>query len=280
MNRRPIGVLLAVAALALAFADCGRAIAQSLNFSQRDGAPVEVYADNGIEWQQENLTFIARGNARAIRGQVTVFADELRAYYREKPNGDTEIHRLDAIGNVRIRSEDATASGGRAIYNVDDGILVLDGGRVKMVAGSDTLFADEQLEYWERKNMAVARGNAVARRADKRLRAQVLAAHFRKNKAGDNEIYRVDAFDDVKIVTQKDTALSDRGVYNVKSGIATLTGSVKILRGRNTLNGCSAEVNLNTGVSRLHSCTAPSGRGKKRVRGVILPDSLKNKSGG
>ncbi len=128
--------------------------------------------------------------------------------------------------------------------------------------------------------MAVARGNASARRGDKRLRADVLAAHFRKNKAGDTEIYRVDAFDDVKIVTQKDTALSERGVYNVKSGIATLTGSVRILRGRNTLNGCSAEVNLNTGVSRLHSCAAPSGRGKKRVRGVILPSTVKNKVGG
>ena len=149
-----------------------------------------------------------------------------------------------------------------------------------MVAGSDTIFADEQLVYWERKNMAVARGNALARRADKRLHAAVLAAHFRKNKAGDTEIYRVDAFGDVKIVTQKDTALSERGVYNVKSGIATLSGSVRILRGRNTLNGCSAEVNLNTGVNRLYSCATPTGGGKKRVRGVIMLDEVENKSGG
>jgi lipopolysaccharide export system protein LptA len=79
--------------------------AQTLNFgSGGSDQPIEIFADDGIEWQQENLLFVARGNARAVRGDVTVFGDELRAYYREKPDGGSEIHRLAALGNVRIVS--------------------------------------------------------------------------------------------------------------------------------------------------------------------------------
>lgn len=248
------------------------AVAQNLNLAGGD-SPIEVYADNGIEWQQERLVFVARGNARAIRGEVTVFGDELRAYYRETPDGKTEIRRLDAVGKVRIQSPEGIAYGGKAVYDVDNAIMVMTGGKLKLITPTDRITADDQIEYWERKQMAVARGNAVAVRENKRLRADVLAAYFRKNKAGESKIFRVDAFDRVRVKTDKDTATSDRGVYNVESGIATLTGSVKIKRGRNVLNGCSAEVNLNTGISTLHSCPRTAGQPKKRVRGVLIPGS-------
>ena len=86
------------------------ALAQSLNFGGGD-TPVEVFADNGIEWQQDRLVFVARGNARAVRGPVTVFADELRAYYRKRHDGRTDIWRLDALGKVRIKSSMARLMG-------------------------------------------------------------------------------------------------------------------------------------------------------------------------
>ena len=39
-----------------------------------------------------------------------------------------------------------------------------------------------------------------------------------------------------------------------KAGLRHLVGSVKVLRDGNIINGCSADVNLNSGVSRMHSC--------------------------
>lgn len=244
--------------------------AQSLNFGAGD-TPIEIFADNGIEWQQDRLVFVARGNARAVRGGVNVNADELRAYYRKLPDGTTEIWRLDAVRKVRIKSGEGTAYGDHGVYNVDAGILTITGKKLKLVSGNDWLTARDQLEYWEGKQMAVARGKAVAMREKKKLNGDVLAAYFRKDKKGETKIYRVDAFDNVKVVTEQDEATSNRGVYNVESGIATLTGSVKIKRGENVLRGCSAEVNLNTGISRLHSCA----QGGTRVKGVILPTRKK-----
>ncbi|MDD9876421.1 MAG: hypothetical protein OXR84_03150 [Magnetovibrio sp.] len=279
MIRLPTRLIFAAAAVVLALSAPSDGAAQSLNFGAGGDRPIEVFADNGIEWQQDRLVFIARGNARAVRGEVTVFADELRAYYREKEGGGTDIWRLDAFGKVRIKSPQSTTHGEHAVYDVDKAVLVVTGGKPRLITKTDTITADRQLEYWEQKQMAVARGNALARRAEKRLRADVLAAYFRKDKAGKSSIHRVEAFDNVKVVTQKDTAHSERGVYNVNSGIATLIGSVRILRDRNVLNGCSAEVNLNTGISRLHSCQAPLGGGKTRVRGVIMPQKLKSKDG-
>jgi lipopolysaccharide export system protein LptA len=272
MTRTLIFVLAAAIGIAVS---PSTTIAQSLNFGSGD-APIEVFADNGIEWQQDRLVFVARGNARAVRGPVTVFADELRAYYRENSGGNTDIWRLDAIGKVRIKSPDGTAYGEQGVYNVDDGILVLSGGKqVKLVTPTDLITADRQLEYWEKRQMAVARGNAMAKREDKQLRAKVLAAYFKPGKGGANQLHRVEAFDDVKVVTKQDTAISERAIYNVESGIATLSGKVKILRAGSTLNGCSAEVNLNTGVSRLHSCKMDANSGTNRVRGVLRPRKRK-----
>ena len=252
-------------------------LAQGLNFGGDSGKPIEIFADNGIEWQQENLIFLARGNARAVRGPVTVFADELRAYYRENPDGATDIWRLDANGKVRIETQGETAFGEKAVYQIDDGILVISGGRVRLVTGGDEITADKQIEYWEKKQMAVARGNALAVRKGKRLRADVLAAYFRVDKNGENKLYRVDAFDRVKIVTDKSTAPSNRAVYNVESGIATLTGSVKLVRGNSVLTGCSAEVNLNSGVSKIFSCPATTGGPRKRAQGVLRLNKKKAK---
>ncbi|MBH88676.1 MAG: hypothetical protein CMF71_00390 [Magnetovibrio sp.] len=248
-----IGILLVAVNLSLAEA-------QGLNFGNSNSdAPIEVYADNGIEWQQETLTFLAKGNARAIRGEVTVYGDELRAFYRELSVGGTEIWRLDVSGNVKIVTPGETAFGDKGIYDVDNAILVLTGKKVRLVTHTDEVIADQQIEYWERKQMAVARGNAKVLSDDKKLRADVIVAYFQEDKVGKSVVHRIEAFDNVNIQTAKEEAKSDRGVYNVKSGIATLTGSVKITQDQNKLEGCRAEVNMISGISKMFSCTNNSG---------------------
>lgn len=257
-------------ALTLAFGNVQTASAQSLNFGGAGGdEPIDVFAENGIEWQQENSLFIARGDARAVRGQVEVLSDELRAYYREGTTGQSEIWRLDALGNVRIVSNTETAYGNRAIYNADQQVLVIDGEKPRLESGKDILTATQQLEYWEAKKFAVARGNAIATRDKKQVHADVLVAHFNQDSLGKSQVYRIDAYDNVRVKTETETAVGDRGIYNVETGVAVLTGNVTMVRDTNTLNGCRAEVNLNSGVSKLFAC--PNQQGSNRVRGTFIP---------
>ncbi|CAN0531187.1 unnamed protein product, partial [Laminaria digitata] len=167
---------------------------------QSRNTPLEINADQGIEWQQKTQAYIARGNARAAQGDVAVHAETLTAYYREKQGGGTTIWRIDAVDKVRIVSSTQRAFGDKGVYDVDNGILVLTG-NVRMETETDRLTARDSLEYWEKRNLAVARGNAVAQRGENRLRADVLTAHFFKDAQGKSRVRQVDAFDNVVITT-------------------------------------------------------------------------------
>ncbi len=257
-----------VAVLAGILLPWGAAVAQNLNLGGGESdLPIEIQADDGIEWKRDNQIFLATGNARATRGDTTVFADQLRAHYVEAEDGSTDITRLDALGNVRIASTGETAYGDTGVYDVRQAIFVLSGDKVRLVTDEDEITADGQLEYYDRKQMAIARDNAVARRADRSLRSDVLVAYLNKDATGKTQVYRVEAFDNIHIKTAEEDVWGDRGVYNVDSGIATLTGDVRVVRGKNTLAGCSAEVNLKTGLSKLNSCEGPDGR----ARGLLIP---------
>lgn len=250
--------------------------AQTLNFASSDSKqPIEINAEQGIEWQRDKLVFLATGNAHAVRGDVHVYADSLKAYYRDKTqtkSKGTEIWRLDAIGKVRIVSPGQKAFGDKGIYDVDKAILILTAvkKKVSFLTSLDKITADKQIEYWEAKQMAVARGNAVARRGKRVLRADVLAAYFRKDRQGKSKVYRIEAFDRVRVATADERAVADRGVYEVATGLAVLTGNVRMFRGSDQLRGCKAEINLNTGISKLFSCPKSSSGGG-RVRGVLQP---------
>lgn len=228
--------------------------------------PLEINADQGIEWQQERQAYIARGNAIARQGDVAVHADTLTAWYRKGASGGTEIWRIDADGNVRIVSSQQTAYGDKAVYDMVNSVLVLTG-RPRMETATDRISARDSLEFWEQKSMAVARGEAVATREDKRLRADVLTALFEKGPDGKSKVDRIEAFDNIVISSPTEIVRGRRGVYDVDTGIAVLRGSVKITRGQDQLNGETAEVNMNTGVSRLLSGATG------RVTGTFQPRS-------
>ncbi|GAB6053053.1 hypothetical protein JCM17960_18730 [Magnetospira thiophila] len=230
--------------------------------------PLEVEADEGIEWQQDGKVFIARGNARASKGDLTVRAKVLKAFYENTETGQTRITQLRAEEDVEISSPGETAYGGMGYYDVAQSVMVLTGGRVRLETKTDLITADQQLEYWDTKHMAVARGNAVAVREDRRLRGDVLVAHLRQSADGKSAVHRVDAYGNIHVVTKEDVITADRGVYQVATGIVELTGKVTLTRGKNQLDGCGATVNLKTGVSRLGSCEKQGGR----VRGLLTPD--------
>ena len=261
--RRPALGCLSALTLALALLP-SELPAQGLLGAGQGKSPLEINADQGIEWRRDENTYVASGNARASRGDLELFADVLTAYYRDAPDGSSEIYKITADGNVRITSPNEQAEGDRGAYDVDNGVVVLLGKNLRLTTPDEVITARDSLEYWEEKQMAVARGDALAKREDRRISADVLAAHFEPGTDETLELQRIEAYGNVEVETEKEFARGDRGTYFVDRELATLQGGVKITRGQNQMNGDYAEVDLVTGVSRLLS----KGSG---VKGMILP---------
>ena len=238
--------------------------AQESLLSNGSNGAVEIEAEDGIEWLRNLRQYRAHGNATARRGGVTVVADTLTAYYREK-GGHKKIFRLDADGHVLITSNDSQASGDKAVYYVDKQVAVLVGEALQMVTGQETITAEESLEYWDGRRIAVARGDALVIENDRRLKAGVLTAFIGRTAEGRSRFTRIDATGGVHISTPTDIVTGKEGVYIVAEEKATLCGGVKITQGQNQLNGECAVVNIKTGRSKLQG----SGSGDK-VKGLIL----------
>lgn len=247
-------------------------LAQELKGLQGGGEPLEISAEQGIEWRRNEQLYIARGNASATRGDITVYADVMTAHYKKSATGSTEIDRIDIEGNVRIVSPTETVYGDRGVYDVINGVLVLVGDNLRLESKNGVITARDSLEYWEHKNMAVARGAAQAVHEDKRILADVLTAHFKEGAGagGKPELTRIDAYGNVRISTASEFARGDRGVYYVDREFATLTGAVKITREDNQMNGEYAEIDMKTGISRLLA-GPPGTKSAARVRGLFVP---------
>ncbi|MCX8134109.1 MAG: LptA/OstA family protein [Roseococcus sp.] len=278
--------------------------AQTIDLSQ--GGPVDITARDGMEWRQAEQVVVARGQARASRDGTTVEAERLIARYRpvagsaappagaDPSGGQNEIWRFEAEGGVRIFTATDTATGERAVYDIDQAVLVLSGRTPTLATPQQTITARDSLEYWTRRRMAVARGAAVVTTQDnRRITADVIVAYLLEEPPaaqpaavrpgtegaaprppGQGRLDRVELFGNVEIRSETEVVRGERGVYSAATGLARILGDVRITRGPNQINGREALVNLNTGVSRL---VAQPGQ---RVQGIVSPQPQQGGGGG
>ncbi len=286
------------------------------------GGPVDVTARDGFEWHENDQTVIASGDARAVRGNVTVLADRLVAHYRKKATaaqppaqpaaaeakpaatgssdvdtGSSEIYLLDAIGHVRIVTPTDEAVGDKAVYDIDQAVLVMTGHGLRLTTPQYVMTARDSMEYWSQQHMAVGRGNAVVVANDgRRLSGDVLVGYTNEatpaggtatsvsapakpeparpasggiDSAG--KLQRVEAYGNVVVRTQTDTVWGDRGVYVPDTGMARVLGHVRVVHGQNVITGAAADVNMKTGIA--HVISDPG----RRVQGLIMPNDAQQK---
>ncbi|HEY0419652.1 MAG TPA: LptA/OstA family protein, partial [Acetobacteraceae bacterium] len=281
------------------------AAAQPIDLSS--GGPVEVTAQGGFEWRDAEQMVIAEGQARAVRGNVTVTSDRMIARFRRKggaptaaaaapgpaapaalDTGDNEVYRLEAVGNVHIYTPTDQAQGDRAIYDIDQAVLVMTGRALKLTSPQQVLTARDSIEYWSQKRMAVARGNAVVVTTDaRRISADTLVAYLTdpapgtaaggaktapragapdEGLAASGKLQRMEAYGNVEVRTVQDTVRGDRGLYMPDTSIARVLGNVRITHNNSQINGRAADVNMKTGVARILSDPG------ERVQGLIMPN--------
>ncbi|GBQ84633.1 hypothetical protein AA13595_1460 [Gluconacetobacter johannae DSM 13595] len=299
----------------------GPARAQAIDLSH--GGQITVTAAGGFDWDQKAQTVTAYDRAQAVRGNVTVTGDRLIAFYRKKAaapapgattpppapaagtpgpgnqeaggadSGSNEVYRLMAVGHVHVFTDTDQAWGDKAIYDIDQAVLVMTGKALKLTTPQDVLTARDSMEYYSQTRMSVGRGDALVTTNDGRqIRADVLVGYSAPSqpakpgapaaapaKPGSDPLTRsgklekVNAFGHVFVRTQTETVTGDRGVYVPDTGIARIVGNVHITRGQNQINGAAAIVNMHTGIATMTE--RPGGR----VSGLVVPNEAGSTGG-
>ena len=216
--------------------------------------PIEISADNGIEWHKNERKYIALGNARAQQGDLVVNSDKLEAYYVSSNQNDDNIHTIKALGNVKIKNKSAIIKGGeKASYILDKEYFIINGKNLTLNSKEDNLSANRKIEFWKSENIAVATGNAIAKKKNEyTISANKLAWYLDlMDGKEDYKIKKIIGFENVKIESENEIAFSDKALYNGTTELCKLFGNVRLKRGNNFLTGDYAEVNLKTGISKL-----------------------------
>ncbi len=241
----------------------------SKNSAAAKGESISVTADQ-LEYHEKELNYRAIGNALITRGTTRLSADETIAHFTQSETDGPQITTAEALGHVVIVSgekSDTRLVGDKGIYNVQEQHAVLTGHELLLTTPQETVSASKSMEYFEKEQKAIARGEAIARKNDQTIVADELVAYLEKDKTGSLALKRVEATGHIIITTDQEIAQAERGVYDVIGQKADLDGNVKITRGQNQLNGDHAVMDLASGVSRLLS----SPDKKPRVSGLLIP---------
>ncbi len=237
--------------------------------------PLEITADESLEWFRGEKKLIARGNAKASQETSSIEATTLSANYRDGVEGRFEISEMTAEENVIIRSQSSTAYGEKATYNIDDNLAIMTGDNLRMISADQVVTAQDRFEYHVTKGKLMAIGNAVATRPNKKggedkLRADKMSAIFKENAKGERILKTLEAKGNVIINTPAEKITGTYGIYNADTNKAKIQGGVTITRGPNILEGSHAEVDLNTNISRIFSDEKTN---NGRVKAVFYPGS-------
>jgi lipopolysaccharide export system protein LptA len=96
--------------------------------------------------------------------------------------------------------------------------------------------AEKGVEWRQKDEVYVARGNAVAKRGDSSVKADTLTAHYKKGADNKQEIWKVVAEGNVLIKTAKETLTGQRAEYVVETGVFIVTGNnLKMDNGKQTV---------------------------------------------
>lgn len=244
--------------------------AQQSPLSNNADEPIEISAQESLEWLQNLRQYKANGSVIVTQGNLSLNADSLIADYDDTSGDALSITLITATGNIILKDLENTAYGDKITYNLRTNDIVLTGSNIKLTTSEQTITAQDELTYNTEKGSAKAVGNAMIKTTKETLKADVITANFAKNsQTNKQELTTAIATGAVTISTKDEVITGNKGTYNAQNNTAEINGNVKITRGKNTLQGNRATVNLTTNVSQMFG-DKNSG---ERVKGVFFPNS-------
>ena len=138
---------------------------QQIINQKSNGEPVEIYAEQGIEWHKNDNKYLAIGNAIAKSGSMSVNSDRIEAFYEEKDSSGMDIKLVKAHKNVVVTDENLKIIGGRlAEYNLKKDYFSIIGKNLTLTSEENKLESNKKMEYWRAKGVAIATGKARAKK--------------------------------------------------------------------------------------------------------------------
>jgi lipopolysaccharide export system protein LptA len=117
---------------------------------------IKVLSDKMEVYENQGLV-VFTGHVKAVKGDLTVWADKLYVYYKNK-NGKRDIKKLVALGNVVIKKDGWRSYSGKAIYFKPEEKLILEE-EPKVWHGKDLIEGDVVVVYFkEGRSEVLARG--------------------------------------------------------------------------------------------------------------------------
>ena len=243
---------------------------QQIINQKQNGEPVEIYAEQGIEWHKNDNKYLAIGNAIAKSGKMSVNSDRIEAFYEESDNSGMDIKLVKAHRNVVVTDENLKIVGGKlAEYNLRKDYFSIFGKNLILTSQENKLESKNKMEYWRTKGVAIASGKAKAQKGNEfKIEAEKLVWYLNENDKK-IDVKKIFGFENVSIYTNNEVAFSDKALYNKESGICKLFGNVKLQKGDSFLTGDYAEVDLNKGISKLLPAPNFDKLNENRVRALI-----------
>ena len=104
--------------------------------------PIQIEADNLVVYRKESK-IVFTGNVVLKQAPTVIKTDKVVAYYREK---DWEIRKAVCLGNVRIVREDTFARCGRATYDNEKGLILME--KSPVIYQENHIFRGKVLKYY------------------------------------------------------------------------------------------------------------------------------------
>jgi len=118
--------------------------------TQTSELPIEITAQQ-LEALQEKGQAIFTGNVVATQGDITLHCDRMVVFSQD---GQQQVERLEAYGNVRVVQLDRTATADQAIYRQRQGTLVLLG-NARLLQGQNQVSGNEITVYLQENRSVV-----------------------------------------------------------------------------------------------------------------------------
>ena len=237
----------------------GKSIAQ-------EDTPLIVEADEVLEWDQTKGTYSATGNAVAKRAKQKIKADELIASY-DPDSESRKITLIVATGAVEYENSTSKAKGDKLTYDIESERYLIEGIKSFVTGPNGTMRASKSIELLSSnpdKQLLNAIGAAQYTDAKGQIiEGETINAHL----DAEGVLDVLNAAGNVKVVAVNgQVATGDAVTYDQKTSKALLTGNVEIIDSGNVMRGSKAEVDFDSGISRILS----DGSGK-RVSGTLQP---------